>query len=854
MKTDHRFLTLLKRFLPHVIAVILFYILTIAYFSPYFFDGKVLPQGDMVSVEGMTKEVKDFQKETGVYPGWTNSMFSGMPTETLHGDPGFNIFREISVIFRGGFHPYNGGILFAYLICFYIFMISMGASPWLSMVGAIGFSFASYNIIIIEAGHVTKAYAMAYLIPMIGGIILTFRKKYLLGGSITLLFAGLHIAANHLQITYYALIMVLILGIAYFCYYLFCQKELRSFFKAIGVLVIAAVFAVLPSMTNIYPTYEYSKDTMRGGSVLTIHPEHKSEQENVPHAAGLEVDYAFAWSYGKMETFTMLVPEMYGGGHVMLEPGDETLRELKKEGYGSPYLPTYWGEQPFTSGPVYVGAIIVFLFVLGLFIIKGPEKWFALAAVVVSLILAWGKNFEVVNNFLFYNLPFYNKFRTPSMALIVAGSVMPMLGMMALKQIFQYEIDRDKVWKKTWISAAIVGGLIGIVMLFGLSASYTGSGDASFQNQLSSAGFQPDQVESIQDIIKDYRKSMLFSDAFRSLIFVLLSLGGLYLYLKGKVKQQYYIIGLLGILILVDLWAVDRRYLNEKNFQTERKAKNHHKATEADQLILQDPDINYRVLNLSVNTFNDATTSYHHKSIGGYSPAKLRRYQDIIDFYLNQEQIYKPLTTQLMMEQTGETTAPPQELNVINMLNTKYFILPVGEGKLYPFLNRHAYGNAWSVKGVKFVDNPDEEILALGKTNLKDSAVVEVINKEHFANKQVQFDSTGTIKNTKCVSNHLVYETSFKEEQLVVFSEVFYINGGWTAYIDGKEVPHFRANYILRAMFVPAGEHQIEFKYTPYARNQAKMVAGIASTLVILMLLSALVYPFWKRRKESKTA
>ncbi|HNY63362.1 MAG TPA: YfhO family protein [Bacteroidales bacterium] len=854
MKTDNRFLSLLKRFFPHCIAIILFYILTIAYFSPYFFDGQVLPQGDMVSGVGMTKEVVDFYKETGIKSGWTNSMFSGMPTETMYGDPGFNFFLEMMALFRGGL-PYNdSGILFTYLICFYIFMLLMGASPWLSIVGAIGFSLASYNIIIIEAGHVTKAYAMAYLAPMIGGIILTFRKKYLLGGSMTLLFAGMLIMSNHLQVTYYALIMALVLGVAYFFYYLFRKKELRSFFKAIGVLVIAAVFAVLPNMVNIYPTYEYSKDTMRGGSVLTIHPEHKSEQENVPHAGGLEIDYAYAWSYGKMESFTMLVPNMYGGGHVMLEPGDETLRELKKEGYGSPYLPTYWGEQPFTSGPVYVGAIIVFLFVLGLFVVKGPEKWFALVAVVISLILAWGKNFEAINNFLFYNLPFYNKFRTPSMALIIAGTVMPMLGMMALKQIFQNEIDKEKAWKKTWISAAIVGGLIGIVMLFGLSASYTGSGDASFQNQLSSAGFQPDQVDSIHQILKEYRKSMLFNDAFRSLIFVLLSLGGLYLYLKGKVKQQNYIIALLGILILVDMWAVDRRYLNEKNFQSERKAKSHHKATEADQLILQDPDINYRVLNLSVNTFNDASTSYHHKSIGGYSPAKLRRYQDLIDFYLNQEKIYQPLTTLLMREQAGETTAPPQELNVINMLNTKYFILPVGEGKVHPFLNRHAYGNAWNVKGVKFVNNPDEEILALGTTNLKDSAVVEVINKEHFTNKEIQFDSSGTIKNTQCDPNYLVYETSFNKEQLVVFSEIFYITGGWTAYIDGKEVPHFRANYMLRAMFVPAGEHKVEFKYVPYARNLAKTVGGISSTIVILIFLSALGYSYWEKRKKSKTA
>jgi hypothetical protein len=837
---------------PHFIAIILFYIITIGYFSPVFMDNMELRQGDMTSVEGMTKEVTDYHEKTGEYSGWMNSMFSGMPTETLYGDPGFNIFHKITSIFRGFLDYNHAGILFTYLICFYIFMLCIGASPWLSILGALAFSLASYNLIIIEAGHVTKGYAMAYVAPIIGGVILTFRKKYFQGGLITLLFLGMEIASSHLQITYYAMITVGVLGICYFIYYL-KQKELVTFGKAAGILIIVAGLSVLPNLGNLLPTYEYSKDTMRGGSELTIVPDNKKEDALKPHDAGLEIDYAYSWSYGKMETFTLLVPDMYGGGHTILDKSDDTFQQLKSKGYSSTYLPTYWGDQPFTSGPVYAGAIIVFLFILGLFAVKGPEKWFVIGVTLISFILAWGKNFEAINNFLFYNLPFYNKFRTPSMALTIAGVAMPILGMLALKNIFTGEISKEKAWKYTWISAAITGGLCLLIIAFGLFASLTGTGDKGYMDQLLGAGFDQDRIDAIMNILKDYRKSMLMGDGFRSLVFVGLAFATLWLFLKNKLQNINYIIAALAVLVLVDMWGVDRRYLNVDNFQPIKKVKSQHKATPADEMILQDKDINFRVINLASNTFNESNTSYYHKSIGGYSPAKLRRYQDIIDFYLSPELLMPKVGAKLMAEQKGDSIPDPKELNILNMLNTKYYVVPVGEGQTYPFLNKDAFGNAWFVKSVKFVDNPDQEILALKDAPLKEVAIVDVKFKDQIKNRIFNIDSTSTIKNTLCVPNRLEYAVKTSSEQLVVFSEVFYDKGGWRAYLDGKEVPHFRANYILRAMIIPAGDHKIEFVYTPYAREKANKVAAGSSILIILIFAGTLGVWIFKRRKTTPT-
>jgi len=821
------FLQLFKKALPHVIAIALFYILTLAYFSPIFFDGKDLPQGDMISVDGMMKQMRDYQKETGEYTEWNAAMFSGMPSTTLYAEPSFNIFGNIKKFLHLGMPGLTAGILLAYLIGFYIFMICIGASPWLSILGAIAYSFASYNLIIIEAGHVTKGYAMAYIAPLIGGIILTYKRKYILGGLLTLLFLGIEISCSHQQITYYAAIMVAVMIGIYFVYAIM-QKQLKSFFIASAILTVAAILAILPNLANNITAYQYTKDTMRGGSELTITPEskNKGDDDTVPHQDGLEIDYAFAWSYGKMETFTQLIPEMYGGGHVILDKNSETAKELRKIGYGGLYLPTYWGDQPFTSGPVYVGAIICFLFILGLFIVRGPIRWWVIIVCIISFVLAWGRHFEIVNNFLFYNLPLYNKFRTPSMALIIAGIAMPMLGMFALKAIFNNEVDREKAWRFTKISLYISLGLCAFIAFLGaFSFSFVGRGDAGFADRLLGGGFPQASVDNIMALLIDYRKSMLYQDVLRSMVFIALAFVVLWLFLKSKIKNQKLIIGMLAILILIDLWGVAKRYLNDDNFQPVKKVTNIHKPSDADLLILQDTDINYRVFNLQSNTYNESNTSYFHKSIGGYSPAKLRRYQDIIDFYLSYS----------------------LNMNVLNMLNTRYIIMQ--NGQVYP--NFDAFGNAWFAKHVIFADTPDDEILMLADINLRDTIVVDR-RFEHLIERQnFTIDSTAEIVNTVALPNRMEYQFKSNNDQLVIFSEVFYDRGGWVAYLNGTETPHFRANYILRAMIVPAGEHHIVFKYIPKWRIIANRIAGISSWVVIIIFIAAIGVAIYRRKKSN---
>ena len=839
-----------KKVFPHICAIIIMYLLTIIYFSPVFFDNKDLPQGDMVSVQGMTQEVKTYQEKTGEYSEWTNSMFSGMPTTTLWAKPVFNVFTHFASYLREGMPLLHAGLFFSYLIGFYIFMLCMGANAWMSLLGAIMYAFASYNLIIIEAGHVTKGYAMAFIAPMLGGIILAFRKRYIIGSIVTLIFLGIEISCNHIQITYYALIMVLAIAIAYFIYYIQKEKTLKPFFKAVGVLIIAAILAVLPNIGSLLPTYAYSKDTMRGGSELTIVPENQDKANTkTPNEGGLEKDYAFAWSYGKMETFTLLVPDLYGGGQTILKPESKTMEELRQNGYGSSYLPTYWGEQPFTSGPVYAGAVVCFLFILSLFVIKGPEKWWVIGVCVLSLILAWGKNFDVINNFLFHYLPFYNKFRTPAMALIIAGVAMPILSILGLNEILSGKIDKDLLLKKIKISYFITAGLcIFLLLAVAMFFSFTGIGDEQFKQQLLNAGFKETNAGTILSILTDHRKSMAYSDIFRSIGFITLSFGVIWFFAKGKLKNMKFVIVSLLLLVLVDGWSVAKRYLNNDNFQTKNKINEVHQPNIADQQILQDKDINYRVLNLASNTFNESNTSYFHKSIGGYSPAKLRRYQDVIDFHITKE--IQAFYSEIMKTQGNMTLVNPNSFRVLNMLNTKYVIVPTGNNQIVPLQNPYAYGNAWFVNAYKLVQNPDEEILAIDKLNVKDTAIIDKQYADMVKGKDISRDTTAKITNTLCNPDHLTYTYSSSKEQLATFSEIFYNKGGWVSFIDGKEVPHFRVNYILRAMIVPAGQHTIEFRYVPHLSILSAKISMISSFAVILLILGSIVYGIMYHRKD----
>lgn len=851
-----------KKVLPHVVAIAIMYLLTVVYFSPVVMDNKDLPQGDDISAICMVKDAQDLRAEDGEGSEWSNGMFCGMPTTTVSGQgSSFNIFGTLANVLRLGMPYKTAGMLFSYLLGFYIFMVCMGANAWFALFGAIAYGFASYNLIIIHAGHITKAYAMAYIAPMLGGVMLCFRKKYLPGFLLTLTFLGILISRSHIQIDYYAALMVACVGLSYLVYYIIASikktEKFSSFLKAAGVLVIAAVLAVLPSFGGLYPTAKYSKDTMRGGAELSITPEHQ-QASATPNAGGLDIDYAYAWSYGKMETFTQLVPNLYGGGHVMLERTDPALKELRNVGYGSPYLPTYWGEQPFTEGPVYVGAIVCFLFILGLFVVKGPEKWWIIAACVVSFILAWGKNLMPINEWLFHNLPMYNKFRTPSMALIIAGVAMPMLGIFALKDIFTQQIERKQALRYTYISAGISVGLCLLLMIVvKATGSFTGAGDAGFQQQLSSAGFDQGRIDDIMSILINYRKSMLTSDVWRSIGFIIAAFVLLWLYLKDILKKEWMLTCSLAFFVLIDLWGVDRRYLNETNFERKSKAEVTVPKTETDELILADKDINYRVLNLSTNTFNESQTSYYHKSIGGYSPAKLRRYQDLIDFYI-QNDIQKAWKA-IMGAQGNMTEVDPNTYSILNMLNTKYFILPQNEGKTMPLENPHRQGNAWFVKDVKMVENADAEILALGKTDLRTTAIIDKRFAKEVTTQNFTVDSTNTIVNTLCKPNHLTYKTSAKTQQLAVFSEIYYDRDGWQNHkedgwevsIDGKPAPMFRANYVLRAMMVPEGEHVIDFKFVPYTRFLGQKISNISSIIVIIVLLAGIGLGIYRRRKEA---
>ncbi len=832
---------------PHAVAIAILYIITLVFFSPIIFDGKDLPQSDDISAIGMSKDAQDLKAKDGIGSEWTNGMFSGMPTTTVSAQgTSVNIFSKLYAIFRLGLPYKTAGLLFGYLFAFYIFVVCLGGNAWLALLGAIAYGFASYNIIIIDVGHVTKAAAMAYIAPLMIGVILTFRKKYIGGAILTMLSLGILISRSHIQIDYYAAIMVICIGLSFLIYYIIAavkkQEQFSSFLKACGILIIAAILAILPSTNNLLPTYEYGKDTMRGGQQLS-----QTATTNQP-STGLDIDYAYAWSEGKLETFTHLIPNLYGGGHTILDKKDPTMKQLRQAGYGSPYLPTYWGDQPFTAGPLYAGAIVCWLFILGLLVVKGPEKWWIILACIISILLSWGKNFLPFNEWIFYHLPLYNKFRTPSMALVILGVAMPMLGIMGLHHIITNKIDRPTALKYSYISAGIAGGLCLLFIILGKTLfSFAGAGDAGFMQQLSSAGFSSTSIDQVMTILHDYRRSMLISDAWRSFIFIALGFGILWLYLKNIIKPSWLMSVLLAILVLFDLWGVDRRYLDETHFQSKKKVKEAVQKTQTDEMILQDSDVNYRVLNLSTNTFNESQTSYFHKSIGGYSPAKMRRYQDMIDTYLQpemQKMMSAIYTTQ------GNLTALPTQTPILNMLNCKYVIVPIQGGHTIPIENPYRLGNAWFVHQVQLVDNADQEFLSLATADITQQAIVNQQFAQFLPQQPIQPDASATIINTLCLPNRLVYTSKAATDQLAVFSEIYYDRDGWDqhkqdgweAYIDGQEVPHFRANYILRAMVIPAGEHTIEFKFVPYTRLLAHRITNIASAIIFILLLSLIIY------------
>lgn len=853
-----------KKILPHIIAVVAFIVVSLVFFSPVM-EGKKLFQSDMAQFDGASKELHDYEKASGKGANWANAMFSGMPSYQIAFPQSNNIFNRIAPPLTLWNRSFDAGIFFIMMLGFYVFMCSMGAKPLISAFSALIYALGSYNVIIITVGHITKAWAMAMIAPILAGMILVFKRKYISGIIIFTLSLGLQIYFNHIQITYYTLIAALILGITYLIYAI-KEKQIKNFALSCGALIIAAVIAVMPNSSHLALNAEYAKHTMRGGSELTI----KANDNTNNNEKGLTIDYAYAWSYGVGETLTMLIPDFKGGGssdnrwESLAENRLQEIQSTQPAQASHPQIQqvinqyagsTYWGEQPFTAGTVYFGAIVIFLSLLGFLLIKGAERWWLLFATIVSILMSWGSNFMILNEFLFNHLPLYNKFRTPSMILVIANVTLVITAFLGLKEFFNKEIDNNKKTTSLFISGGIVGGFCLLCALLpDLFASFTSSQDSVFETMLGNS--------FIQALYED-RKSAFTSDALRSFIFIAIAFVSLFLFAKDKLKKEIIVIVIIGIASVIDLWQVDKRYISNDNYKKTYELEI--QSTPALETIKADVEAknikHYRVYNMAVNTFNDASTSFYVPSIGGYHGAKLQRYQDIISFHLtNPNYVQKDLndTSLLKTNQIRQFFYTYQQqikcpnLQVLNMLDTKYFILPVGQEGGTAIENPEACGAAWFVENIKTVNTADEEILALNDFDPQHTAILnkefasQLQNKD-FSNADQQ--ATITLQESPNKNPDLkIYKTKSTTAQLCVFSEIYY-KEGWKAYIDGKEAPILRANYVLRALEVPAGEHTIELRCEPDTLKTFNIINLIGSILIVIFVIGAIALPFIKKKK-----
>ena len=810
----------LRNILINLGIILFFIVLAYGYLFPLL-EGKVIQMPDIEHWRGMSKELNDFREETGEEGIWTNSMFGGMPGYMISVRYPGNLAGFITGNIRKIFS--TASFIILYLLGFYILLSSLKVKRWLSVAGAVAFAFSSYFLIILAAGHMTKANAIAFLAPMTAGVLLTFRKKYLAGSILFALFFSLELLAGHLQITYYGFILIALFGLTQLVFAI-KEKTLPDFFKALLFLVVGAVIGIGMNFSRLYTSWEYSKDTIRGPSELTSNNENKT--------SGLDKDYVVQWSYGIDETLTMLIPNFKGGAS-QVNPGinSESYRTMREKGVQNPRqtiraVSMYHGDQPATSGPVYMGAIVVFLFILGLYIVKGPYKWWLLSATVISVILSWGGNIMWLTNFLLDYLPFYNKFRAPSMTLVIAEFAMPLLGFIALNNIITGKTDK-KIWLHGLKWAVIITA--GLALLFAILPGIAGN----FTNATDAVRY-PDWL--MDSVIAD-RKAMLRTDAFRSFIFIVLAAGAVWLWNIKKIKTTPLIISI-GILILADLWTVDKRYLNNENFIPKRQAENPFPKMPADEAILKDKELYFRVLPLQ-NPFQDARTSYYHKNVGGYHAAKLRRYQEFIDHHLQPE--LQQFVTSLQNRQSADSTL--QSLDAINMMNTKYIIYDLNQA---PIRNPYQMGNAWLVENYKIVENADEEIEAMKDVDPAETAVIDKRFKNFVDGKQFLKDLAGSVKLTEYQPNYLKYIANTSSEQLTVFSEIYY-DKGWKAYVNGEEVPHFRVNYVLRALVLPPGENTIEFKFEPASYYLGNKIS-LASSLLLILAIAG--YMFTEIRKK----
>ena len=822
--------TVLTKFTPHIAAFLLFVVISFMYFSPVL-EGKQLLGHDTESWMCMAKETLDYNATHNDVTLWTNSMFGGMPTYQISMTQPYNLIKYVEDLIH--IFPNTVYNLMLYLIGFYILLLAFKVNPWLAIVGAIAFSFASYNFIIILAGHNSKAITIAYMAPLIGSVFMAFRRKRVLGALLTAFFLSLAIRANHVQILYYTVFILIILAVVEFIYSI-KEKEIAGFLKTSGMLIAAALVAVGMNATSLLTTNEYSKATMRGESNgLTV------DTQNSQH--GLNKDYITQWSYGIGETMTLLIPDFKGGGSGgALTSDSETGKRLTS--LGAPdvnkimketQFPLYWGSQPFTSGPVYIGAIICFLFVLGLFLVDKRTKWWLLPIIGLTLMLAWGRNFMWLTDIFIDYVPLYNKFRTVSMMLVATGFGMTLMAILALKEVFTVK-NKQKLIRPVLISAAIVGGIALIFALIpSLSGDFISPADAQYTGNNA----------FLKETLPLDRAGLLRADAFRSLMYILLSAGLIWLYAKNYLKQNLTYV-LFGILILFDLAPVAKRYLNNDNFQRPRHFETLITPSKADNFILQDKS-QFRVLDGTVSIFNDASPSYFHKNIGGYHAAKLRRYQELINMHVEKEVgrlfgAFGRATTPQVINNTMDS------LGVLNMLNMKYLIY---SKEAAPVINPHANGNAWFVNNIRIADNANDEMRMVGEINTKKELVVDKLFASQLPAK-LNPDTTARISLKSYEPNDLVYNFSSKTDQVAVFSEIYY-KDGWNAYIDGKIVPYVRANYLLRAMPLKAGNYEIEYKFEPKSYSIGNSIALISS---LLLLLGIIGYVFLLWNKSRKTA
>lgn len=843
----------LKKYLPHIIAIAAFMAISLVYFSPLLDGKKQIQQSDVTQFRGTAQEIADFRKDhNGEEPIWTNSMFGGMPAYQISVYYHNNLMKYVDGLFQLWL-PFPVGYVFLYFIGFYILMMALRVNPWIALIGSLAYGFSSFFFIILEVGHNTQAHAIGYAAPLLGGVILTLRRNMLFGAALTTLFAALELYSNHVQITYY-FFMIIIAVILVELFAAFKEKRIADFVKRGGLVVAAILIAVLPNITNLWTTYEYGKYTTRSRSELTINAQKQKDTEN--KTSGLDRDYATQWSYGIGETFTILIPNFKGGVSEGLGNNKAALDAIKDPQmrmYAGAVATSYFGDQYFTMGPVYIGAIMVFLAVLGLFVIDDRLKWALLIITIVSFMLSWGKHLMWFSNLFFDFFPGYNKFRAVSMILVIAELTIPVLAALALQRIFEskgsdVEVGKRKVNVKRalYISAGLTAGFA-LICYIAPNAVNTFHGESDLQQitqriQSQIPEFTQADAVPVLEQVEVARIAVFKSDAIRTFIFIVLAMGALWLFINKKINEQIMVAALV-IFVLADMWPVAARYLSSKSYVPKTQASGPPPMTKADEFILQDKTLDYRVLNYAGrDPFQDGSTSYYHKSIGGYHGAKLKRYKELIDFQLGKD-------IETFIEGLRKTGVSDSSLRLafsktpgLNMLNTKYVII---QPDAPPLVNPNANGNAWFVKDIMIANTADDEILKLNDIDTKQTAIINTKYSADITGVSPQFDPEATIKLNSYQPNKLVYESNCKSNQLAVFSEIYYPKG-WIATVDGKETPVVNADYVLRAMVVPAGKHTIEFAFKPSSFFTGEKIALAGSLLVFVIAFGGIFMAYRK--------